>query len=96
MIRQGQANISRLERAQQAILQTAVTAGGAGRPLAVLQNEIAQGDFAASMEVPVELTDLKKTQFSNSGAGLQGTQRKPDDQAQRPFSLIQGQCTQNA
>jgi hypothetical protein len=81
MIRQGQANIQQARRAQQAILQTAVTAGEeleAPMKLAVLQNEIAQGDFAASMEVPVELTDLEKTQFSNEAANLPGTQRKPD------------------
>ena len=33
--------------------------------LAVLQNEIDQGDFSANIEVPVELNDSEKTQFSN-------------------------------
>jgi hypothetical protein len=33
--------------------------------LANLQNEISQGEFAASIEVPVFITDSEKTQFSN-------------------------------
>jgi hypothetical protein len=33
--------------------------------LAILQNEIAQGKFAANIEVPVELNDSEKNQFSN-------------------------------
>jgi hypothetical protein len=33
--------------------------------LAILQNEIAQGEFAANVDVPVELNDSEKTQFSN-------------------------------
>jgi hypothetical protein len=33
--------------------------------LVILQNEIAQGEFAANIEVPVELNDSEKTQFSN-------------------------------
>jgi hypothetical protein len=33
--------------------------------LAIIQNEIAQGDFTANVDVPVELNDSEKTQFSN-------------------------------
>jgi hypothetical protein len=33
--------------------------------LVILQNEIAQGEFADSIEVPVVLTDSEKNQFSN-------------------------------
>jgi hypothetical protein len=33
--------------------------------LAILQNEIAQAEFAANIEVPVELDDSEKTQSSN-------------------------------
>jgi hypothetical protein len=33
--------------------------------LAILQNDISQGEFAASIEVTVELADSEKTHFSN-------------------------------
>jgi hypothetical protein len=33
--------------------------------LAILQNEIVQGDFSSSNEVAMELNDSEKTQFSN-------------------------------
>jgi hypothetical protein len=65
MIRTGQLNIQRARRAQETILQAAVAAGlylEAQMKLAVLQNEISQGDFAATIEVPVELNDSETPQ----------------------------------
>jgi hypothetical protein len=49
-------------------LQAAVVAGldvDAPMKLAILKNKIAQGEFAANIEVPVELTDSEETQFSS-------------------------------
>jgi hypothetical protein len=71
MIRAGQFNIQQARKSQHTILQAAVTAVTAGMDvdapmkLAILQNEIAQFEFAANIEVPVELTDSEKTQFSS-------------------------------
>jgi hypothetical protein len=68
MNRNGQLNINQARQAQETILITAVQAGtdmDAPVRLAILQNEIAQGEFAASIKVPVILTDSEKTQFSN-------------------------------
>jgi hypothetical protein len=68
MIRNGQLNIQQARHAQETILKASVQAGtymGAPVKLAILQNEISQGKFAASFQVPVELTDSDKTQFSN-------------------------------
>jgi hypothetical protein len=68
MIRNGQLNIHQARQAQEAILKAAVQAGtdmDAPMRLAILQNEISQGEFATSIEVPVVLTDSEKTQFSN-------------------------------
>ena len=68
MIRTGQVNIRNSRQAQETLLQAAVTAGtepDALMKLAVLQNEIAQGIFEANVDVPVQLTDSKKTQHSN-------------------------------
>jgi hypothetical protein len=68
MIRNGQLNTQEARQAQETILKAAVQAGtdmDAPMKLAILQNEIAQGEFAASIEVPVVLTHSEKAQFSN-------------------------------
>jgi hypothetical protein len=60
MIRTGQANIQQARRAQEGILKLAVKDGKdpeANMKLALLQNDIAQGDFSANNDVPIVLTD---------------------------------------
>ena len=69
MIRAGQTNIQAARRAQETMLQAAVDAGTdveAPMKLAMLQNEIAQGQFEMVQDVPIELTDSEKTQYSNA------------------------------
>jgi len=99
MIRTGQGNIQQAQRAQQqAILQTAVNAGvdleAPMKLVAILQNEIAQGDFAANVDVPVELTDSEKTRFSNEWRTYRERNANLMKHRGQAFSLIQGQCTQ--
>jgi hypothetical protein len=68
MIRNGQLNIQQARQSQETILKAAVQSGtymDAPMKLAILQNKIAQSEFAASIEVPVVLTDSEKIQFSN-------------------------------
>jgi hypothetical protein len=68
MIRNGQLDIQQARIAQETILKVAVQAVtdmDAPMRLAILQKEIVQGEFSASIEVPVLLTDSEKTQFSN-------------------------------
>jgi hypothetical protein len=68
MIRIGQMNIQRARQAQDAILRAAVLAGiymDAQMKLLILQKEISQGELTANIEVPVEINDSEKTQFSN-------------------------------
>jgi hypothetical protein len=62
--------------------------------LSILQNEISQGEFAASIEVPVELTDSEKTQFSNYWRTFRERKTNLIKHQGQAFSLIQGQCTQ--
>jgi hypothetical protein len=62
--------------------------------LAILQNKIAQGEFAANIEVPVELNDYDKTQFSNDWRTFQECNANLINHQDRAFSLIQGQCNQ--
>jgi hypothetical protein len=68
MINNGQMNIHRARKAQETIPEAAVQAGldiEAQMKLALLQNDIAQGEFSANVEVPIVLNDSQKTQFSN-------------------------------
>jgi hypothetical protein len=62
--------------------------------LVILQNEIAQGEFAASIEVPVVLTDSEKTQFSNNWRTFRKRNTNLIKHQGQDFSLIQSQCTQ--
>jgi hypothetical protein len=62
--------------------------------LAILQNEIAQDEFAASIEVPVVLTDSEKTQFSNDWRTFRERNTSLIKHRGQYFSLIQVQCTQ--
>jgi hypothetical protein len=97
MIRNGQMNIQRAQKVQETILDAAVLAGiemEARMKLALLQNEIAQAEFSANIELPIVLNDSQKTQFSNEWR----TDRERNDNLikhqDQAFYLIQGQCTQ--
>jgi hypothetical protein len=68
MIRTGPLNIQWERKSQEKILRSAVDKCedmDAPMKLAILQNEIAQGEFAVDIEVPVEINDSEKTQFGN-------------------------------
>jgi hypothetical protein len=63
MIRNGQLNIQQAPQSQETIIKSSVQAGmdmDAPMRLSILQNEIAQGEFASSIEVPVVLTISEK------------------------------------
>ena len=96
MIRNSQANLQTAQRAQRAILVAAVTAGEADAPmkLAILENEIAQGDFEAGEDVPIVLTDSEKAQHSNEWRTYRERNTKLLMHRGQAFSLILGQCTQ--
>jgi hypothetical protein len=97
MIRKGQTNIQQARRAYQAILQTAVNAGldlDAPIKLANLQNEIAQGEVAANVDVPVVLTDSEEIQFRNEWLTYRERNANLIKHRGEAFSLIRGQCTQ--
>jgi hypothetical protein len=61
--------------------------------LAILQNEIAQGELAAIIEVPVVLTDSEKTQFSNDCCNFRERNTNLIKHRGQGFYLTQGQCT---
>jgi hypothetical protein len=97
MIRAGQANIQTACRAQANILQQAVDAGTdieAPMKLAVLQNEIALGQYEMNQEVPIKLTDSEKTQYNNAWRTYRERNSNLEKHRGQAFSLVLGQCTQ--
>jgi len=96
MVRQGQTNLQTARRAQEVILQREVAAGEVDAPmaLALIQNEIAQGDFEANQEVPIELSDAEKTLNSNEWRTYRERAANLLKHRGQAFSLILGQCTQ--
>jgi hypothetical protein len=93
LIRNVQLNIQQARQAQETIIKAAVQAGtGMDAPvkLAILQNEIAQGKFAARIEVPVVITDSEKTLFSNYWRTFQERNSNLIKHRGQAFSLIQG------
>jgi hypothetical protein len=68
MICNGQMHIQTARKSVETILEAAVRAGldmEAPMKLALLQNDIAQGEFSANVEVPIVLNDSQKNKFSN-------------------------------
>jgi hypothetical protein len=62
--------------------------------LAILQSEIAQqGEFLATADVPIELTDSVKTQYNNEWRTYRERNGNLIKHRSQAFSLIQGQCT---
>jgi hypothetical protein len=62
--------------------------------LAVLQNEIAQGEFSANVKVAIVLNDSQKTQFRNEWSTYRERNSNLIKHRGQAFSLIQGQSTQ--
>jgi hypothetical protein len=62
--------------------------------LEVLRNEITQGDFEASVDVPVELNNSEKTQHNNAWQTYRERNANLMKHRGQAFSLIEGQCTQ--
>ena len=97
MVRGGQSRIQSARRAQQAILQEAAEEGTdptVPMSLAILENEIAEGDFEAQEDVPIVLTDSEKTQHSNEWRTYRERNANLLKHRGQAFSLILGQCTQ--
>jgi hypothetical protein len=97
MIRNGQANLQQARLAQQTILEAAVDAATdpeAPMKLAILNNAIAEGEFEQNMEVPIDMSDSEKTQYSNEWRSYRERSTQLTKHRGQAFSLILGQCTQ--
>jgi hypothetical protein len=63
-----QQNIQQAHSSKRAILEAAAAVGvdpDAPMQLAILDNEIAEGDYKQNKKVPIELLDSEKTQYNN-------------------------------
>jgi hypothetical protein len=92
IIRSGQLNIQQARQAHETILKASVQTGtdmDAPMKLEILENDIAQCEFAASIEVPVELTDSEKTQSSNDWRTLRERNTNLIKHRGQAFYLIQ-------
>ena len=98
MVRAGQLNLQAAREAQRAALQADINAGtndpDAPLKLAMMQNDIAQGDFEAMEPVPMVLTDTEKTSQSNAWRSYRERNASLLKHRGQVYSLILGQCTQ--
>jgi hypothetical protein len=62
--------------------------------LAILNNAIAEGNFEQNVEVPIEMSDSEKTQYSNEWRSYRERNAQLLKHRGQAFSLILGQCTQ--
>jgi hypothetical protein len=79
------------------ILETAATLGAdpdAPMQLAILDNEIAEGNYKQNNEVPIKMLDLEKMQYSNDWRTYRERNALLTKHRGQTFSLILGQCTQ--
>jgi hypothetical protein len=58
--------------------------------LALLQNDIYQGEFSANVKIPIVLNDSQKTQFSNEWRTYRERNDNLIKHRGQAFSLIQG------
>ena len=97
MIHTSQMNLQAARHVQLLLLQALVDSGvdpEALMKLAVLQNEMAQAEFEAAVDVPIDLTNSKKTQWSNDWRTYHERNSQLIRNRGQAFSLIMGQCTQ--
>jgi hypothetical protein len=97
MVRTREENLQRARLLKRIILEAAAALGAdpdAPMQLAILDNEIAEGNYKQNNEVPVKMLDSEKTQYSNDWRTYQERNSLLTKHRGQAFSLILGQCTQ--
>jgi hypothetical protein len=97
IIRNGQNNMQTARRVGEVLLQAAVTAGTdprAAMDLALLQNQIAQGDYELNEPIEIQLNESEKTQNSNAWRTYRERNASLAKHRGQTYSLILGQCSQ--
>jgi hypothetical protein len=97
MVRTGEENLQWARLLKCVILETAAALGAdpdAPMQLAILDNEIAEGNYKQNNEVPIEMLDSEKMQYSNDWRTYRERNALLTKHRGQAFSLILGQCTQ--
>ena len=61
--------------------------------LAILENEMAEGEFKRDTPVPIQITDSEETAHSNQWRTFRERTAQLEKHRGQTFSLILGQCT---
>jgi hypothetical protein len=97
MVRTGEENLQWARLLKRVILEAAAALGtdpDAPMQLAILDNQIAEGSYKQSNEVPIKMLDSGKMQYSNDWRTYQERNVLLTKHRGQAFSLILGQCTQ--
>jgi hypothetical protein len=97
MVQTGEENLQRAPLSKQVILEASAALGAdpnAPMQLAILDNEIAEGNYKQNNEVPIKISDSEKTQYRNDWRTYQERNVLLTKHRGQAFSLILGQCTQ--
>jgi hypothetical protein len=97
MVRTGEENLQQARLSKRIILETAAALGAdpdAPMQLAILDNEIAEGNYKQNNEVPIKMLDSEKTQYSNDWRTYRERNALLTKYRGQEFSLILRQCTQ--
>jgi hypothetical protein len=97
MVQTGEENLQRARLSKRVILEPAATLGAdpdAPMQLAILDNEIAEGNYKQNNEVPIEMSDSEKTQYGSDWRTYRERNALLMKHRGQAFSLILGQCTQ--
>jgi hypothetical protein len=97
MVQTGEENLQLARLSKCVILEAAAALGAdpdAPMQLAILDNEIAEGNYKQNNEVPIEMLDLEKMQYSNDWRTYQERNVLLTKHRGQASSLILGQCTQ--
>jgi hypothetical protein len=97
VVRAGLTNLQVARRANVVLLEAQIIANpgpALSMALAVLQNEIADGEFQLNEEIPVLLTEQEKTQYGNEWRTFRERNSYLVKHRGQAYSLILGQCSQ--
>ena len=97
MVQTREENLQRARLSKCVILEAAAALGAdpdAPMQLVILDNEIAEGNYKQNNEVPIEMLDSEKTQYSNDWRTYRERNALLTKHRGQAFSLILGQCTQ--
>jgi hypothetical protein len=92
-----QARLSQARELRRLALETLVAAAtDATAPmlLAILENEIEEAAYQATVDLPIKLTDEESTQYSNAWRTYRERSTRLEKQRGQAFSMIRGQCMQ--